>query len=98
MNENPVSWKDPAWQQMDAERTTLLRRFGEIQKQAEERCKQEPSGAETRFKERWSRAEILRTLGRRLSEAEGDELRALNAWLQIRVSLSQSRLKGETKE
>jgi len=83
MNANSVDWKDPAWEHMDADRTQLLHRSGEIHKAAEERAKQELPGAEAHFRERWSRAETLRTLGRRLSEAEGDKLRELNAWLQI---------------
>jgi hypothetical protein len=90
MNANPIHWKDPAWPQRDSERMELLHRSGEIHKAAEERAKQEPPGAEAQFKEVWTRAESLRTLGRRLSEAEGDELRELNVWLQNRSAATDS--------
>lgn len=97
MNENPVSWKDLAWTQGESERTKLLSRFDEIKRNAEERAKQEPPEAEALFKERWRRAETLRTLGRRLSETEGDELRELNAWLEDLRTEIQKRIKIKPK-
>jgi hypothetical protein len=47
----------------------------------EERTGTKPPAAYEEFKKKYMRAEALRNTGRRLTEAEGDELTALNAWL-----------------
>jgi len=79
------------------ERTDLARRFAPSEKidgstpiddemhrilsKGEERAGAEPANAWEEFKQKWVRAETLRRAGRLLTKGEGDELRALNAWM-----------------
>jgi len=84
LEEDSVGWQ---------EREQLLTEGARIQKLAEERARKGPSEAYEKFKSNWIRAETLRHTGRRLTNAEHNELMALNAWLQGRAVW-----KGETEE
>lgn len=49
-------------------------------RKGEDRAGTEPPSAYEEFKEKYVRAEALRHAGRHLTDAEGNELRDLNAW------------------
>jgi len=74
------------------------RRHGDLMAKAAERAAKEPPSLREEFIQKSVRAEMLRQTGRRLTEAEGDELRALNAWLLTLISVfSMLRLQASSR-
>jgi len=57
------------------------RKYGDLVAKGAQRASKEPPGLREEFIRKSVRADMLRHVGGRLTDAEGDELRALNAWL-----------------